>query len=137
MDTRKLLEMLTRNPAAGAAMGGLAGSLLGNVLGGGSGKGSKKLVKYGGLAAIGYVAYQAWQKNQAQQSGGLPQAGEPCRARLARHAGRAARTRGRSHAGARPLRGGSAAAGLNRSLRARSVMAATAGCLMRRSVEIA
>ena len=35
MDTRKLLEMLTRNPAAGAAMGGLAGSLLGNVLGGG------------------------------------------------------------------------------------------------------
>jgi uncharacterized membrane protein YebE (DUF533 family) len=75
MDTRKLLEMLTRNPAAGAAMGGLAGSLLGNVLGGGSGKGSKKLVKYGGLAAIGYVAYQAWQKNQAQKSGGLPQAG--------------------------------------------------------------
>jgi uncharacterized membrane protein YebE (DUF533 family) len=56
-------------------MGGLAGSLLGNVLGGGSGKGSKKLVKYGGLAAIGYVAYQAWQKNQAQKSGGLPQAG--------------------------------------------------------------
>ena len=75
MDTRKLLEMLTRNPAAGAAMGGLAGTLLGNVLGGGSGKGSKKLVKYGGLAAIGYVAYQAWQKNQAQKSGGLPQAG--------------------------------------------------------------
>jgi uncharacterized membrane protein YebE (DUF533 family) len=75
MDTRKLLEMLTRNPAAGAAMGGLAGSLLGNVLGGGSGKGSKKLVKYGGLAAIGYVAYRAWQKNQAQKSGGLPQAG--------------------------------------------------------------
>ncbi len=75
MDTRKLLEMLTRNPAAGAAMGGLAGSLLGNVLGGGSGKGSKKLVKYGGLAAIGYVAYQAWQKNQAQKAGSLPQAG--------------------------------------------------------------
>jgi uncharacterized membrane protein YebE (DUF533 family) len=80
MDTRKLLEMLTRNPAAGAAMGGLAGSLLGNVLGGGSGKGSKKLVKYGGLAAIGYVAYQAWQKNQAQKSGGLPQVGAPAAA---------------------------------------------------------
>jgi uncharacterized membrane protein YebE (DUF533 family) len=69
MDTKKLLEILTKNPAAGAAMGGLAGSLLGNVLGGGGNRGSKKLVKYGGLAAIGYVAYQAWQKNQAQKAG--------------------------------------------------------------------
>jgi uncharacterized membrane protein YebE (DUF533 family) len=70
MDTKKLLEILTKNPAAGAAMGGLAGSLLGNVLGGQGNRGSKKLVKYGGLAAIGYVAYQAWQKNQAQKAGG-------------------------------------------------------------------
>jgi uncharacterized membrane protein YebE (DUF533 family) len=70
MDTKKLLEILTKNPAAGAAMGGLAGSLLGNVLGGGGNRGPKKLVKYGGLAAIGYVAYQAWQKNQAQKAGG-------------------------------------------------------------------
>lgn len=72
MDTKKLLEILTKNPAAGAAMGGLAGSLLGNVLGGQGNRGSKKLVKYGGLAAIGYVAYQAWQKNQAQKAGGTP-----------------------------------------------------------------
>lgn len=70
MDTKKLLEILTKNPAAGAAMGGLAGSLLGNVLGGQGNRGPKKLVKYGGLAAIGYVAYQAWQKNQAQKAGG-------------------------------------------------------------------
>lgn len=70
MDTKKLLEILTKNPSAGAAMGGLAGSLLGNVLGGSGHKGSKKLVKYGGLAAIGYVAYQAWQKSQAQKAGG-------------------------------------------------------------------
>lgn len=71
MDTKKLIEMLTKNPAAGAAMGGLAGSVLGNVLTGrGGGGGSKKLLKYGGLAAIGYVAYQAWQKNQAQKAGG-------------------------------------------------------------------
>ena len=71
MDTKKLIEMLTQNPAAGAAMGGLAGSVLGNVLTGrGGGGGSKKLLKYGGLAAIGYVAYQAWQKNQAQKAGG-------------------------------------------------------------------
>ena len=71
MDTRKLIEMLTQNPAAGAAMGGLAGSVLGNVLTGRGGGGGKKLLKYGGLAAIGYVAYQAWQKNQAQKAGGV------------------------------------------------------------------
>jgi uncharacterized membrane protein YebE (DUF533 family) len=70
MDTKKLLETLTKNPAASAAMGGLAGSLLGNVLTGRGGGGGKKLVKYGGLAAIGYVAYQAWQKNQAHKAGG-------------------------------------------------------------------
>jgi len=67
MDTKKLLEVLMRNPGAGAAAGGLAGGLLGSVLGGG--KGGGKAMKYGGLAAIGYVAYQAWQKNQAQKSG--------------------------------------------------------------------
>jgi uncharacterized membrane protein YebE (DUF533 family) len=77
MDTKKLIETLTKNPGASAALGGLAGSLLGNVLsGGGGGKGGKKLVKYGGLAAIGYVAWQAWQKNQAQKSG-LPGAAGP------------------------------------------------------------
>jgi uncharacterized membrane protein YebE (DUF533 family) len=67
MDTRKLLEVLMKNPGAGAAAGGLAGGLLGNVLGGG--KGGGKALKYGSLAAVGYVAYQAWQKNQAQQAG--------------------------------------------------------------------
>lgn len=76
MDTKKLIETLTRNPGASAALGGLAGSLLGNVLsGGGGGKGGRKLVKYGGLAAIGYVAWQAWQKNQAQQAGAPGAAG--------------------------------------------------------------
>jgi uncharacterized membrane protein YebE (DUF533 family) len=67
MDTRKLLEVLMQNPGAGAAAGGLAGGLLGSVLGGG--KGGGKAVKYGSLAAVGYVAYQAWQKNQAQKAG--------------------------------------------------------------------
>jgi uncharacterized membrane protein YebE (DUF533 family) len=71
LDTKKLIETLTKNPAASAAMGGLAGSLLGNVLTGRGGGGGKKLVKYGGLAAVGYVAYQAWQKNQAQKAGGV------------------------------------------------------------------
>jgi uncharacterized membrane protein YebE (DUF533 family) len=80
MDTKKLIEMLTKNPAAGAAMGGLAGSVLGNVLTGRGGGGSgKKMLKYGGLAAIGYVAYQAWQKNQAQKTAGagMPGAAAP------------------------------------------------------------
>jgi len=73
MDTRKLLEVLMQNPGAGAAAGGLAGGLLGNVLGGG--KGGRKAMKYGSLAAVGYVAYQAWQKNQAQKAGGSLPAG--------------------------------------------------------------
>ncbi len=73
MDTRQLVELLTRNPAAGAAMGGLAGSLLGNVLGGKGG--GKKMLKYGGLAAVGYIAYQAWQKNQAQKAAGTAAGG--------------------------------------------------------------
>ena len=67
MDTKKLLEVLMQNPGAGAAAGGLAGGLLGSVLGGG--KGGRKAMKYGSLAAVGYVAYQAWQKNQAQKAG--------------------------------------------------------------------
>jgi uncharacterized membrane protein YebE (DUF533 family) len=73
MDTRQLVELLTRNPAAGAAVGGLAGSLLGNVLGGRGG--GKKMLKYGGLAAVGYIAYQAWQKNQAQKAAGAAPGG--------------------------------------------------------------
>jgi hypothetical protein len=32
MDTQRLIETLTRNPAAAGALGGLAGSLLGSVL---------------------------------------------------------------------------------------------------------
>jgi uncharacterized membrane protein YebE (DUF533 family) len=79
MDTKKLIEMLTTNPAAGAAMGGLAGSVLGNVLTGRGGGGGKKMLKYGGLAAVGYVAYQAWQKSQAQKAAGtgMPAAAAP------------------------------------------------------------
>ncbi|MET0282293.1 MAG: DUF533 domain-containing protein [Steroidobacteraceae bacterium] len=66
MDTRQLLETLTRNPGASGALGGLAGSLLGNVLARGKGSG---LLKSGGLAAAGYMAWQAWQRHQASQQG--------------------------------------------------------------------
>ena len=68
MDTKQLIDLLTKNPAAGAAMGGLAGSVLGNVLTGKRGGGGG-LMKMGGLAAVGYVAYQAWQKHQASKGG--------------------------------------------------------------------
>lgn len=68
MDARKIIESLTRNPGASSAFGGLAGSLLGGVLMGG-GRKPGKLMKYGGLAAVGYIAYQAYQRNQAQKAG--------------------------------------------------------------------
>lgn len=69
MDTRKLLETLTRNPAASGALGGLAGSLLGNVLMGGGKLKSSGLLKAGGMAAVGYLAWQAWQRHQAAKQG--------------------------------------------------------------------
>lgn len=72
MDTRKLLEILNSNPGASGALGGLAGSLLGSVLSGRGG--GKSLVKAGGLATIGYLAWQAWQKHQASRGGSQPAA---------------------------------------------------------------
>lgn len=68
MDTKKILETLTKNPAAAGALGGLAGSLLGNVLTGGKVR-TGGLIKAGGLATVGYLAYQAWQRHQAQKAG--------------------------------------------------------------------
>lgn len=68
VDTKKLLETLTKNPAAAGALGGLAGSLLGSVLTGGKVR-AGGLIKAGGLATVGYLAYQAWQRNQAQKAG--------------------------------------------------------------------
>ena len=67
MDTQKILDMMAKNPAAAGVLGGLAGSLLGGAITGRKGGGS--LVKMGGLAAVGYVAYQAWQRHQSKQQG--------------------------------------------------------------------
>src|SRR5688572_676745 len=74
MDTRKLLETLTRNPAASGALGGLAGSLLGNVLMGGGKLKTGNLLKAGGMATVGYLAWQAWQRHQASKQGAQPPA---------------------------------------------------------------
>lgn len=75
IDAQKILESLQKNPAAAGAFGGLAGSLLGNVLGGGKGIRSGSLMKSGALAAVGYLAYQAWQRHQAQKSAQPPPQG--------------------------------------------------------------
>jgi uncharacterized membrane protein YebE (DUF533 family) len=73
-DPRKLIETLLSNPVAGGAAGGLAGSILGSLL---MGKGGgKKLVKAGGLALVGAVAWKAWQQyQQAQRGAGAPPPG--------------------------------------------------------------
>jgi len=68
VDTQKIIDSIQRNPAAAGVLGGLAGSLLGSVLTGGKSRG-RGLLKIGGLAAVGYVAYQAWQRHQSQQQG--------------------------------------------------------------------
>lgn len=79
-DPRKLLETLLGNPGASAAAGGLAGSILGSLL---MGKGGgKKLVKAGGLALVGAVAWKAWQQYQRSQPRGGAAAVPPAPAAL-------------------------------------------------------
>lgn len=74
IDAQKILESLQKNPAAAGAFGGLAGSLLGNVLGSGRGLRGGGLMRNGALVAVGYLAWQAWQRHQAQKTGGaVPQ----------------------------------------------------------------
>ena len=77
MDTQKILDMIAKNPAAAGVLGGLAGSLLGGALTGGKSRGGS-LLKTGGMAAVGYLAYQAWQRHQAKQAGtAVPAAAQP------------------------------------------------------------
>ena len=58
----------------GVAAGGLAGLLLGTK---GGRKMAKKVATYGGIAAVGALAYTAWQKHQQQASGVAPGAATP------------------------------------------------------------
>ena len=61
-DPKGVLDKLANTGVAGGFAGGLAGGLLGNAL---SGKKVKKyagsVLKLGGAAVIGGVAYEAWQ----------------------------------------------------------------------------
>lgn len=77
MDYQKLLDKLTRDPMAAGLAGGLLSGMLGGALG--SGK-SSKLVKAGTLAAVGGLAYKAWQDYQRAQAGAAAQPALPAAA---------------------------------------------------------
>ncbi|MEM9303158.1 MAG: tellurite resistance TerB family protein [Pseudomonadota bacterium] len=65
MDPQKLLNQLLGNPGASAAAGGLAGGALAGLLTSKKGrKKAKKLATYGGFAAVGVMAYKAWQNSK-------------------------------------------------------------------------
>lgn len=80
-DINKLLGQLLNSSAAGGFAGGLAGGLASNLLTTKKGrKMSKKALKMGGIAAVGALAYGAYQKysNQTTPSAQpLSQQGEP------------------------------------------------------------
>ena len=81
-DMNKLLGQLLGSGAAGGFAGGLAGGLAGNLLTGKSGrKMGKKALKMGGVAAVGALAYAAYQRYSSGQAArgqaAAPQSNEP------------------------------------------------------------
>jgi uncharacterized membrane protein YebE (DUF533 family) len=79
-DMNKLLGQLLGSGVAGGFAGGLAGGLASNLLTGKSGrKMGKKALKMGGIAAVGALAYGAYQRYSAGKGAAdsvLPQAAE-------------------------------------------------------------
>jgi uncharacterized membrane protein YebE (DUF533 family) len=72
-DINKLLGQLMGSGAAGGFAGGLAGGLASNMLTSKKGrKLGKKTLKMGGIAAVGAMAYGAFQKYNSSQSATLP-----------------------------------------------------------------
>lgn len=73
VDMNKLLGQLLGSGAAGGFAGGLAGGLAGNML---SGKKGRKLggkaLKLGGVAAVGALAYSAYQRYSQQNTASSP-----------------------------------------------------------------
>ena len=68
-DINKVLNKLLGSGAAGGFAGGLAGGLAGNLLAGKKGrKLGKKAVKLGGIAAVGALAYGAYQRYNASKT---------------------------------------------------------------------
>lgn len=80
-DINKLLGQLLGSGAAGGFAGGLAGGLAGNLLSSKKGrKMGKSALKMGGIAAVGALAYAAYQRYSAGTAAGrspVSQTGEP------------------------------------------------------------
>ncbi|MFO0336256.1 MAG: tellurite resistance TerB family protein [Pseudomonadota bacterium] len=78
IDPNKILNELAKSGIGGGMAGGLiSGALAGALTGGGKG-GGNKLMKLGSLAAVGTLAYKAYQTDQTNSAaGGLPAAGTP------------------------------------------------------------
>ena len=80
---RSVTERLDATKGSQAFAGGaVAGGLLGMLLGGNSRKRGGGLLGYGGAAALGALALQAYQNYQRQQAGGAAGLGELAAARL-------------------------------------------------------
>ena len=64
-DANRILGQLMGSPATAGFAGGLAGGMLTSK---GGRKMAKKGLKYGGIAAVGALAYSAWQQHQQRQA---------------------------------------------------------------------
>lgn len=77
-DLNRILEQLLKSGAATGFAGGLAGGLASSVLTGKVGrKSGKKVLKYGGIAAIGTMAYSAYKNYQRDSAGTEPWGSQP------------------------------------------------------------
>jgi uncharacterized membrane protein YebE (DUF533 family) len=68
-DANKILGSLLGSPAAQGFAGGVAGGMLTSKSGR---KMAKKGLKYGGIAAVGALAFNAWQQHKKNQMGTAP-----------------------------------------------------------------
>lgn len=70
MNSKDLLNQLLGGSSAGAAASGFLGGGLAGLMTSRKGrKGLRKAATYGGLAALGVMAYQAWQRSQQATAG--------------------------------------------------------------------
>jgi uncharacterized membrane protein YebE (DUF533 family) len=68
-DANRILGQVLGSPATAGFAGGLAGGMLTSKSGR---KMAKKVATYGGIAAVGALAYNAWQKHQQQAGVAAP-----------------------------------------------------------------
>jgi uncharacterized membrane protein YebE (DUF533 family) len=83
-DLNKILGQVLGSGAAGGFAGGMAGGLAGNLLTSKSGrKMGKKALKMGGIAAVGALAYAAYQRYSSSKDNAANVAPQPVDAELA------------------------------------------------------